>query len=77
MTGQSSARGLCVVLKRAPHHDILIPHRHLLALFRPPPDPRRNALPPADCVACVPVANSSPSAYRVTRTARGELERAA
>lgn len=31
--------------KRAPHHDILVPHRRLLALFRPPPDPRRNALP--------------------------------
>lgn len=30
--------------KRAPQHDILVPHRRLLALFRLP-DPRRNALP--------------------------------
>ena len=31
--------------KRAQHHDILVPHRRPLALLRPPPDPRRNALP--------------------------------
>jgi hypothetical protein len=31
--------------KCAPHHDILVSHRRLLAVFRPPADPRRNALP--------------------------------
>ena len=34
--------------------------------------------PPADCMACVPAANSSPSAYRVTQTAcAANSERAA
>lgn len=64
--------------KCAPHYDILIPRRRLLALLRLPPDPRCNALPAPPTAWCACPWRTAPLGIpRHPDGVRGELERAA